>query len=102
MMVFESDSELGEFFRVLKSRLGIRVSCRKKKDFDDHTYILRVNTTEDDTPVLHWFGESPLDCANQMMNTFSRTRIQTGDGKIFLPEFDSIEELEMKLDLMGR
>ena len=101
-MVIDSETDLGELFRVLRTRLGIRASCRKNKDFDDHTYILRVKT-DDDTALLPWFGESPVDCANQMMDTFSRSGILRKDGgKIFLPEFNAIEELEMKLDLMGR
>lgn len=101
-MVVDSETDLGELFQVLKTRLGIRASCRKTKDFDDHTYILWVNT-ENDTPVLPWYGESPADCANQMMNTFSRSGFpQKDDRKVFVSKISSIKELRMKLDLMGR
>ena len=101
-MVIDSETDLGELFRVLKAHLGIRVFCRKNKDFDDHTYILWVKT-ENDTTILPWFGESPVDCANQMMNTFSRCGFpQKDDKKVFISKFSSIKELEMKLSLMGR
>jgi len=100
MMVFESDSELGELFRVLKSHLGVSVTCRSGGTND---YILAART-HDGQSMLPWYGnQSCAECANRMVKTFQRNGIPLADGKrAFLPEFDSMNELKMKLDLMGK